>query len=132
VNPIVAFLGIRGTVVAAVALALALVAGVQTVRLWKLQAETATEAGQLQACRDANAGFSAALKSAEDARRQAEEQRRRQAEQAAKALNEAKEAAEQAEQDLADFKRRWGRRPASCAVALTQMEAACASSLSDY
>ena len=40
-SAIVAFLGVRGTVVAGIALALALAAGVQTARLWKLQAETA-------------------------------------------------------------------------------------------
>lgn len=131
-NPLIAFLGVRGTVVAAFALAFAAAAGIQTVRLWKLQAETAQAAGQLQACRDANAGHAAALKALENARKAAEAERQRQAEQAAKALDEAKKVKADAERELADFRARWGRRPASCAIALTQMEDACASSLSDY
>lgn len=131
-SAVVAFLGVRGTVVAGVALVLAVAAGVQTVRLWKLQAETADAAAQLVAAQGANRGWQAIADAAERERQAAEAARRRQAEQAAEAVAQAQRAAAKAERDLADFRARWGRKPASCAVALTQMEAACASSLSDY
>ena len=128
----IAFLGVRGTVVAALALVLAIAAGVQTARLWHLQADTADDAATLKACQGANAGFTAAIAEQERLRDEAEAARKRQAEQAAAAIAEAQEKAEQAQDALDDFKRRWGRRAPSCAIALTQMEAACESSLSGY
>lgn len=131
-SAIVAFLGVRGTVAAALALLLALAAGVQTARLWDLQADTADDAATLKACQGANAGFTAAIAEQQRLRDEAEAARERQAEQAAAAIAQAEEKAEQAQDALDDFKRRWGNRAPSCAIALTQMEAACAGSLSDY
>jgi hypothetical protein len=132
VSAIVAFLGVRGTVVAGIALALALAAGVQTARLWKLQAETAEAAAQLELARGANKGWQAIADAAERERAAADAARKRQAEQAAEAIAEAKDKADQAQGALDDFMRTWDRRAPSCAIALTQMEAACAGSLSDY
>jgi hypothetical protein len=131
-SAIVAFLGVRGTVVAGIALVLALTAGVQTARLWKLQAESADAAAQLTIARGANKAWQEVADAAEAARAKAEAARKRQAEQAAEALADAERAKAKAERELTDFRSRWGRRPASCAIALTQMEAACAASLSDY
>lgn len=131
-SAIVAFLGVRGTVAAGLALVLALVAGVQTARLWHLQAETADDAAELAAARDANRAWQAVAEAAETERQKADAALKAQAEQAAAALAAAERAKAEAERDLADFRARWGRRPASCAIALTQMEAACESSLSGY
>ena len=131
-SAIVAFLGVRGTVVAALALLLAIVAGVQTVRLWELQASSADAAADLKLARGANAGWVSLYAASEQARKEAEAARERQAEQAAEAIAEAEDKAERAQDALDDFKRRWGNRAPSCAIALTQMEAACAGSLSDY
>lgn len=131
-SAIVAFLGVRGTVVAGLALLLALAAGAQTARLWHLQADTADDAATLRACQGANAGFTAAIAEQERLRDEAEAARKRQAEQAAEAIAEAEDKAEQAQGALDHFKRNWDRRAPSCAIALTQMEAACAGSLSDY
>jgi hypothetical protein len=129
---IVAFLGVRGTVVAGIALVLALTAGVQTARLWRLQAESADAAAQLTIARGANKAWQEAADAAEAEREKAEAARKRQAEQAADAIAAAEREKDKAERDLADFRTNWGRRPPSCAIALTQMEAACAASLSDY
>lgn len=131
-SAVVAFLGVRGTVVAGLALVLALAAGVQTARLWHLQADTADDAATLKACQGANAGFTAAIAEQQRLRDEAEAARKRQAEQAADAIAEAEDKADQAQGALDDFKRTWDRRAPSCAIALTQMEAACAGSLSDY
>jgi hypothetical protein len=131
-SAIVAFLGVRGTVVAGIALVLALTAGVQTARLWKLQAESADAAAQLTIARGANKAWQEAADAAEAEREKAEADRKRQAEQAADAIAAAEREKDKAERDLADFRTSWGRRPQSCAIALTQMEAACAASLSHY
>lgn len=131
-SAIVAFLGVRGTVVAALALVLAIAAGVQTARLWKLQAETADSAAQLELARGANKAWQAIADATERERQAAEAARRRQAEQHAEAIAEAERVAAKAERDLAEFTKRWNGRPPSCAIALGQMELACASSLSQY
>lgn len=131
-SALVAFLGVRGTVAAGAALLLAIAAGVQTARLWHLQSESADAAATLKVCQSANAGFTAALAEQERLRKEAEAARRRQQEQAAAALAAAEAETRRAEAALADFRGRWSTRPPSCAIALTQMEAACAGSLSDY
>jgi hypothetical protein len=131
-SAIVAFLGVRGTIAAGIALALALAAGVQTARLWKLQAETAEAAAQLELARGANKAWQEVADAAEAERAKAEAARKRQAEQAAEAIAAAEAAKARAELALADFNLRWNGRPPSCAIALGQMELACASSLSDY
>jgi hypothetical protein len=132
VSAIVAFLGVRGTVVAGIALVLALAAGVQTARLWKLQAESAEAAAQLTIARGANKAWQEAADAAEAEREKAEAARKRQAEQAAEAIAAAEVAKAKAERELANFTQRWNGRPPSCAIALGQMELACAASLSDY
>ncbi len=131
-SAVVAFLGVRGTVVAGIALVLALTAGVQTARLWKLQAESADAAAQLTIARGANKAWQEAADAAEAERAKAEAARKRQAEQAAEAIAAAQEAEAKAKAELANFNQRWNGRPPSCAIALGQMELACASSLSDY
>lgn len=131
-SAIVAFLGLRGTVVAGIALVLALAAGVQTARLWKLQAESAAATTELAFARGANKEWKAVADAAEQARADAEALRKKQAEQAADAIAQAEREKADAESELADFRGRWGTRPKSCAIALTQMEAACESSLSGY
>lgn len=131
-NAILAFLGLRGTIAAGIALAFAMLAGVQTARLWKLQAASAESAGQLAQARDALSGWQAVAAANERQRKAAEAARRRQQEQAAAALAAAEAETRRAEAALADFRGRWSTRPPSCAIALTQMEAACAGSLSDY
>lgn len=131
-NPFFAFLGIRGTIAAGIALVLAIGAGVQTARLWKLQAESADALAQLELARGANKGWQAIADASERERAAADAARRRQAEQAQKAIADAERAKQKAEAELAGFNQRWNGRPPSCAVALGQMELACASSLSDY
>ena len=132
-NPIIQWVTTNALALLAVLLLAAGAAAlVQTLRLAWLQAEVAQGQAELEVARGANRAWQDVSKAAERARTEAEAARKKQAEQAARALAEAEQAAEQAEQDLAEFKRRWGRKPASCAVALTQMEAACAGSLSDY
>lgn len=131
-SAIIAFLGLRGTIAAGIALLLAIAAGVQTARLWNLQAETAGDAAELAAARDANRAWQAVAEAAEAERQKAEAARKAQAEQAAQAIEDARELAKEALAELEDFRDRWTGRPRSCAIALTQMEAACESSLSDY
>lgn len=131
-SAVVAFLGVRCTVVAGIALVLAVVAGVQTARLWNLQAESADAAAQLTIARGANKAWQDVADAADRARADAEAARKRQAEQAAKAIADAERAKAKAERDLANFTQRWNGRPPSCAIALGQMELACAASLSDY
>lgn len=119
-------------IIGGLALAAALAAGVQTVRLWRLQADTADDAAQLTVCQGANASW-ASIAAAQARERDAAEAQRQRAERAAQAaLREAAEAKADAAKDFRDWQRRWEGRPQTCAIALTQMEAACAGSLSDY
>jgi hypothetical protein len=113
-------------------LGLALTAGVQTARLWKLQADTADTTAQLDVCRGANTQWQELAAAQGRERDEAEAKRRAAEERAFQALLAAESAKEDAQADFNEWKRRWERRPQTCAIALTQMEAACASSLSDY
>lgn len=132
-NPIKDWIMTNAIALLAGLLILALVFGfVQTLRLAWVRADIAANATELQFAREANKAWKEVADAAEQARADAEALRKKQAEQAADAIAKAEQDKADAERDFADFKRGWNTKPASCAIALTNMEAACASSLSDY
>ncbi len=132
-NPIKDWIMTNAMALLAGLLILALVFGfVQTLRLAWAKADMAANATELQFARDANKVWQEVADVAEQARADAEALRKKQAEQAADAIAQAEREKADAESELDSFKGRWGTRPASCAIALTNMEAACESSLSDY
>lgn len=131
-NPILAFLGLRGTIAAGIALAFAAIAGVQT---WRLNAASASKAEaqkealaarmDVESCVQANRSAQVVM----DAQRRAAEQAARDY---AQALAQARRALQQAESDrraadavLAQFRERWGAKSDACALALSRVDQSC-------
>lgn len=131
-NPILAFLGLRGTIAAAIALAFAVIAAVQTWRVQALEADKAEAQKEalaarmdVEACVQANQSVQTVM----DAQRRAAE---RAAQDYAQALAQARRALQQAESDrraadavLAQFRERWGAKSNECALALSRVDQSC-------
>lgn len=131
-NAILAFLGLRGTIAAAIALAFAVIAAVQTWRVQALEADKAEAQKEalaarmdVEACVQANQSVQTVM----DAQRRAAE---RAAQDYAQALAQARRALQQAESDrraadavLAQFRERWGAKSNGCALALSRVDQSC-------
>lgn len=133
---LIAFLGLRGAVVAAILSALLLVAGLtagwqwtraEAMAAWAERAEARAEAanGSLQAAIDANQ--SAVAVERERARVAAENAAALDValRQAKAALADARRGRATADATLAEFNKRWGARTATCAMALAQVDSSC-------